>query len=268
MRPDYVHGYDSAESRRLHDQARTLEALLHHDTAFPADSTVLEVGCGVGAQTIPLIQRSPDARITCVDISSTSLAAAEARVRAAGLPLPAFRQTEIRALPFADASFDHVFLCFVLEHLSDPAAALLEIRRILRPGGTLTVIEGDHGSTLFHPDDPTARAAIRCQVELQREAGGDPDIGRRLHPLLTASNLRSVQVSPRLVYVDASRPELVQGFIRDTFTAMVAGVRDQAIRTGLADAAAFDAGLRALLRTTEPEGVFCYTFFKAVGVKR
>ncbi|WP_407523544.1 hypothetical protein [Methylobacterium oryzisoli] len=49
---------------------------------------------------------------------------------------------------------------------------------------------------------------------------------------------------------------------------MVAGVRSDAIRAGLSDAGAFDAGIRALLRTAEPDGVFCYTFFKATAVKR
>lgn len=139
---------------------------------------------------------------------------------------------------------------------------------MLRPGGSLTVIEGDHGSTLFHPDDPAARDAIRCQVTLQRAADGDAEIGRRLYPLLAAADLRNLRVSPRQVYVDAGRPELVDGFIRRTFTAMVAGVRDEAIRAGLTDADAFDAGIQALLRTAEPDGVFCYTFFKATGFKR
>ena len=268
MRSGYVHGYEEAESRRLNDQAATLEALLHHDTAYPAGSAVLEAGCGVGAQTVPLVRNSPGARITCLDISATSVAGAETQVRAAGLTPPAFRQGDIRVLPFADASFDHAFVCFVLEHMVDPAAALDELRRVLRPGGSLTVIEGDHGSALFHPDDPAAHDAIRCQVALQRAAGGDAEIGRRLYPLLAAAGLRDVRTSPRQVYVDASRPELVDGFIRRTFTAMVTGVRDEAVRAGLTDTDAFDAGIRALLRTTEPDGVFCYTFFKAMGFKR
>ena len=52
VRSGYVHGYDEAEELRLNDQATTLEALLHHDTAYPPGSTVLEAGCGVGAQTV------------------------------------------------------------------------------------------------------------------------------------------------------------------------------------------------------------------------
>ena len=263
MRSGYVHGYDETETFRLNDQAKTLEALLHHDTAYPAGSRVLEAGSGVGAQTVPLVQGSPGARITCLDISAASLAEAEARLRAAGLTVPLFRQGDLQALPFPNASFDHVFVCFVLEHLPDTDTALFELRRVLRPGGSLTVIEGDHGSAVFTPDEAAAREVIRCQVALQRAKGGDPHIGRRLYPLLTAAGFQTVRVSPRQVYVDASRPELVEGFIRRTFTAMVAGVRDEAIRAGLMDAASFDAGIQALLRTAEPDGVFCYGFFKA-----
>ena len=231
MRSGYVHGYEEAEGRRLSDQAATLEGLLHHDTAYPPGSTVLEAGCGVGAQTVPLIRNSPGARFTGLDVSAASLAGAEARVRSMGLPLPAFQQGDLTALPFADANFDHAFVCFVLEHLPDPAAALGELRRVLRPGGSLTVIEGDHGSTPFHPDDPAARHAIRCQVELQG-GGGDAEIGRRLYPLLAATDFRDLRVSLRPVYVDASRPALVEGFIRRTFTAIVARIREEASGAG------------------------------------
>ncbi|TGD93176.1 methyltransferase domain-containing protein [Methylobacterium nonmethylotrophicum] len=262
----YVHGYGAAEQARLHDQAATLEALLHHDSLFPDGSTVLEAGSGVGAQTIPLLRRNPGARLTCLDIAEASLAAARARITAAGLPPPDFWQGDLRALPFADATFDHAFVCFVLEHLPEPAAALAELRRVLRPGGSLTVIEGGHGSVLLHPEDPGARAVIACQVALQRAAGGDAEIGRRLGPLLGQAGFAAVRVSPRPVAVDGSRPALAEGFVRRTFAAMVAGIRDEAIRAGLTDAAAFDAGLRALLRTAEPDGTFCYTFFKAVAI--
>ena len=61
--------------------------------------------------------------------------------------------------------------------------------------------------------------------------------------------------------------DLADGFIRQTSATMVAGVRDKAVRARLTDADAFDAGIRALLRTTEPDGVFCYTFFKAMGFR-
>jgi len=264
----YVHGYDARANERLEDQARTLVDLLHHDTAYPAGSRVLEAGCGVGAQTITLARRSPDARFTSVDVSADSLAEARRRIDDAGLAGVEFRQADIFDLPFEPESFDHVFVCFLLEHVSRPVEAITLLEELLRPGGTITVIEGDHGSAYFHPDSAAAHAAIRCQVELQRRAGGDSLIGRQVYPLMVEAGLHAVRVSARMVYVDSSRPELVDGFTRKTFTAMIEGVRGPAIAAGLIDPASFDAGIRALHRTTEADGVFCYTFFKGVGEKR
>jgi hypothetical protein len=62
-------------------------------------------------------------------------------------------------------------------------------------------------------------------------------------------------------------PELVEGFTKRTFTAMVEGVRESAIQAGLAEQDMFEQGIRDLYRTTEADGVFCYTFFKAIGNK-
>lgn len=266
MTQAYVHGYDPRENVRLQDQARTLAELLHADTAYPEGSRVLEAGCGVGAQTVTLARNSPGASIVSVDISADSVAQAEQKIRAAGLTNVQFQQADIFELPFGPQSFDHVFVCFVLEHLRVPAAALRRLRSCLRPGGTLTVIEGDHGSTFFHPDSATARAAIQCLVDLQARAGGDALIGRALYPLLVAAGFCNVRVSPRMVYVDASRPELVDGFTKKTFTAMVEGVRQPVVEEGLMTPAAFGRGIADLYRTAEPDGTFCYTFFKAVAV--
>src|SRR5436305_46040 len=146
---DYVHGYSSRESTRLTDQATTLTELLHGDTSYPDGVRVLEAGCGTGAQTAILAAHSPGATFTSIDVSDESLAAAR---RAVSAPNVSFQRADIFALPFPDHHFDHVFACFVLEHLADPAAALAALRRVLRPGGSITVIEGDHGSAYFHPD--------------------------------------------------------------------------------------------------------------------
>lgn len=265
MTDDYVHGYDVRENLRLQDQASTLAELLHPDTSYPPGSRVLEAGCGVGSQTVSLARNSPGARITSIDISGASLDEARARVSAAGLANVTFRQADILDLPFEPASFDHVFVCFVLEHLRRPLEALKILKPLLAPGGTITVIEGDHGSALFHPESEAADRAIQCQVELQRRAGGDATIGRRLFPLLKLAGYANVTVSPRLVYADSSRPGLVDGFTRKTFTAMIEGVRQAAIDAGLCDGPLFDQGIADLYRTAEDDGTFCYTFFKATG---
>ncbi|MFA6561129.1 MAG: methyltransferase domain-containing protein [Verrucomicrobiia bacterium] len=267
MSKAYVHGYDPRENIRLQDQASTLAELLHSDTAFPAGSRVLEAGCGVGAQTVTLARNSPQAAITSVDISEVSLAEARRRVAEAGLSNVEFQRADIFNLPFAPGSFDHVFVCFVLEHLARPVEALHVLKNLIKDGGTITVIEGDHGSACFHPDSDAAHRAIQCQVELQRRAGGNALIGRELYPLLCEAGYGSVRVSPRMVYVDSSKPTFVEGFTKKTFTAMIEGVRKTVIEAGLADAQLFEKGIADLYRTAGPSGVFCYTFFKATGTK-
>src|SRR5215218_7341358 len=114
MSETYVHGYHRRENERLEDQAGTLVDLLHADTAYPEGSLVLEAGCGVGAQTVTLAQRSPHARFISVDVSADSIAEAKRRVDRAGITNVEFRQADIFALPFDAGSFDHVFVCFVL----------------------------------------------------------------------------------------------------------------------------------------------------------
>jgi SAM-dependent methyltransferase len=264
---DYVHGYSARESSRLTDQASTLTTLLHAGTTYPAGSRVLEAGCGIGAQTVILAAGSPRAAFTSLDVSARSLAEAKRRVQEAGFTNVTFRQADIFDLPFPPGRFDHAFVCFVLEHLRNPGAALQALMRVLKPGGSVTVIEGDHGSAYFHPDSERARHAIQCLIELQQRSGGDPLIGRRLFPLLVQAGFRDVRVSPRLVYVDGSRPELADGFTRKTFTAMVEGVGEQAVGEGLMDQARWSAGVRDLYRAATDDGTFCYTFFKAVGLK-
>ena len=268
MNNAYVHGYDPRENRRLQDQANTLVELLHFDTSYQAGSRVLEAGCGVGAQTVTLARNSPSALFTSIDISEDSITEAKRVVEAAGYSNVRFQKADIFNLHFEPESFDHVFVCHVLEHLSRTADALVILKRLLKVGGTITIIEGDHGSAYFYPDSEAAHIAIQCQVELQRRAGGNAMIGRDLYPLLREAGFNSIHVSPRMVYVDSGNPGLVEGFTKNTFTAMIEGVRAAAIKAGIVDGITFDKGIQDLYRTTAADGVFCYTFFKALAKKK
>jgi len=262
----YVHGYTPRESVRLSDQANTLAELLHHDTLF-APGTILEVGCGTGAQTILIAPKNPGCRFLSIDQSPDSLQAAQKVVQSRNIANVAFQQADLYRLPFDDGSFDGIFVCFVLEHLADPPAVLAELRRVLKPSGRIQCIEGDHGSWYCHPRSEFASHAVDCLVRLQADLGGDSLIGRRLYPLLVQAGFREVRVSPRMVYVDSSRPEWVEGFSKNTFNAMVEGVRDRAIAAGLSDPARWDRGIADLYRATRDDGTFCYTFFKAFAAK-
>lgn len=268
MNKEYVHGYDYRENKRLIDQANTLVDLFHSDTSYPDGSLILEVGCGVGAQTVMLARNNPNAFFISLDISKNSITEAKIKLESNGLKNVQFNCADIFNFDSEKESFDHIFVCHFLEHISKPTKALDILKNLLKVGGTITVIEGDHGSTYFYPDSDSAKKAIQCQVELQKRSGGNANIGRELYPLLNTAGFKSINVSPRIVYIDSSKPMLVEGFTKKTFTAMIEGVRKTSIAEGLIDEMTFDEGISALYRTTAHDGVFCYTFFKATAIKR
>ena len=262
----YVHGRSARETERLHDQASGLGFLLHEGTRYPPGSTVLEAGCGVGAQTLLLAAGSPGAQFVSIDISPESLARAEERIIEEGLTNVTFRQADIGNLAFPEGTFDHVFVCFTLEHLPYPLVALGNLKKVLRPGGTITVIEGDHGTAVFYPDTPGAHHVIDCLVALQKQAGGNALIGRELEHLLADAGFVDIAVSPRQTYVSAGIPGSSEA-LKSIFIAMIEGIREQVIAAGLSDPGQWDRGIRNLYRTTEKGGMFCYTFFKVIGRK-
>jgi ubiquinone/menaquinone biosynthesis C-methylase UbiE len=264
----YVHGYSEREAMRLNDQARTLDEIIHNDSLFSKGSLVLEAGCGVGAQTKIIATKNTDSNFISVDLSEESIKEAKVRIESLGINNVEFKQADIYSLPFKDDVFDSVIICFVLEHLHNPVQALHELKRVLKRGGTMIAIEGDHGSTFFYPDSNYAYSAINCQVQLQKLNGGNSNIGRELYPLFKSIALTDISVSPRMVYVDASKPQLVEGFIKNTFTAMIEGVGEKAIKQGIVDSLTFEKGIKDLYRTAESDGVFSYTFFKGFGTKK
>lgn len=259
----YVHGYSQKEAIRLNDQANTLDNILHHDSIWKKGSIILEAGCGVGAQTKIIAPKNPGSRFISIDISDESVKQAKETINSLNINNVEFKQGDIFNLPFEENYFDHIFLCFVLEHLSDPIKALVELKKKVKKGGSIMVIEGDHGSAYFHPDSKEAREAIQCQVDLQAKSGGNANIGRQLYPLLSEAGYSNVSVSPRMVYVDDSKPELVEGFTLNTFTAMIEGIANVAVAENLISSERMKKGITDLHRTAKDGGTFCYTFFKA-----
>jgi ubiquinone/menaquinone biosynthesis C-methylase UbiE len=263
----YVHGYSEVEADRLKDQANTLAELLHPAAPFPKGSRVLEAGCGVGAQTVILASNSPEAHFTCIDRSRESVESARKKILLEGLSNVTVEVADIFALPYSDESFDHLFVCFLLEHLQDPLKALLKLKRVLKTGGSITVIEGDHGSYYCHPRSKEADLAVQCLIEIQERKQGNSLIGRQLYPLLVDAGFRTVEVLPRMVYVDSSRPELVEGFTKKTFISMIEGVKAEALALNLIDEETWNRGIAGLYRATHQDGTFCYTFFRATALK-
>ena len=263
----YVHGYSRRETQRLYEQAEILEEILHSGTCYTAGSHVLEAGCGVGAQTRLLVKRSPRANFTCIDISEQSLATARRLKDEPGFEHVTFKQDNMHQPGFDDDAFDHVFICFVLEHLEDPVGALHQLKRVLKPSGTLTVIEGDHGSAFWHPETPASIAAWNGLVSAQRRIGHDPNIGRRLTPLLTEAGFCVQSCRPAWLYADRLEPELRDGMVNHIIVPMVRSAEATILGDHLVDPEIYRQGIADLSHVDQIHaGTFFYTWFKAVAI--
>ncbi len=171
-------------------------------------------------------------------------------------------------LPFDDGSFDHVFVCFVLEHLADPPKALIEMKRVLKSGGTITVIEGDHGSCFWNPETDESRKAWQAMIRVQQNLGHDPLIGRRLYPLLAQAGFEVKGVVPLWAYADARNPELLDGGINRILAPMMETAREEAIEQGLIDRATWEQGISDMHRASlPPDGSVFYTWFRGTAAK-
>jgi ubiquinone/menaquinone biosynthesis C-methylase UbiE len=264
----YVHGYTSRETQRLLEQSLILEDLLHGGTHYQEGERVLEAGCGVGAQTRILARRNPGAVFECIDISGESVEQARAVALEEGMEHVTFQQADLFSLSCEPESFDHVFVCFVMEHLPDPEAALKIFMDILKPGGTITLIEGDHGSGFWTPETLASRKAWQGLITSQMALGHDPNIGRRVYPLLKNAGYRVEDVSPRWVYADQSNRAMLDGVINQIIAPMVYSAEEQVLESGYMERDEWERGLEDIRHVARhPEGTFFYTWFKGVGVK-
>lgn len=131
-----------------------------------APTTILDVATGTAGVAIQLARRS-DARVIGVDISADMLATGQRRVRRAELDDDVtLVLARGEALPFDDATFDALTFTYLLRYVPDPGAALRELARVVRPGGTIASLE-------FHvPGDPRWRAAWRVYTRVGLPVGG------------------------------------------------------------------------------------------------
>lgn len=187
---EYIHTFTREEQDRLIQQADLLEPHLHRYVDLSGCSRLLEIGCGVGAQLRILRRRFPDLHMTGVDISEAQIQRARqllAKELSAGqLELHTSRGDE---LPFADGSFDAVYVCFLLEHVPDPTAVIREAKRVLAEGGVFYCTEVFNDALYVYPHSPAIMQFWRAFNDCQRKIGGDPNIGIRLCNVMIQAGL-------------------------------------------------------------------------------
>lgn len=166
--------------------------------------SVLDLGCGPGTITAGVAAAVAPGPVVGVDQGAAQLDEARERCSSLGLDNVRFEAASCYDLPLADSSVDLVFSHALFEHLADPAAALAEVRRVLRPGGVVGLCSPDWGGFLLAPPTREIRAAVRAYMDLQRDNGGDPEAGRHLGEYLLAAGFGDVRLDARYERYDST----------------------------------------------------------------
>lgn len=264
MSDSYLHGFSKEEQDRLYRQARFLEPSVYQGVDFTANHRVLEVGCGVGAQTEILLERFPHLHITGVDASSAQLDRARQHLSAAvASGKVEFIQTDAKGIPAADSSFDGAFVCWLLEHVENPVDILTEIHRTLKPGASIYINEVLNATFYLHPYSP---ATLKYWFEFndhQWNLKGDPFVGAKLANLLLKADFQNVITAPKVHHYDNRTPKKRAQFIEYWCNLLLSGAPGliQAGKVTPELVAEMKAELETLRK--DPDSVFFYSWIFA-----
>ena len=205
----YLHGFTAEEQERLYGQARFMEARIYERLPFSRSRQMLEIGCGVGAQSEILLRRYPHLQITGVDASIQNLTRAKVHLGRLASSAARYRcvGSDALALAFPAASFDSAFLCWVLEHVTEPVRVLREAHRCLKPRAPIAVTEVQNRSFLLHPYSPNTMAYWQAFNDHQLALGGDPYVGAKLGNLLSQSGFEALETRFHTIHLDNRSPE-------------------------------------------------------------
>lgn len=261
----YLHGFTQAEQDRLYRQARFVEQRVHDRLPFWRCRRLVEIGCGVGAQTEILLRHFPELQITGVDSSETNLA--RAREHLSDLAWADGRyelvHTDATGLPFEADEFDSAFLCWILEHVGDPLRVLSEARRALRVGAPIVVTEVQNASFFVDPYSPNTMAYWLAFNDHQLEIGGDPFVGAKLGNLLQAVGFRDITTDVRTVHLDNRAPGERAEFL-DYWTELLLSGAPGLLQAGKVTAETVESMKEEMDRVAhDPNSVFFYSFVQA-----
>ncbi|MEO8286829.1 MAG: methyltransferase domain-containing protein [Chloroflexota bacterium] len=165
--------------------------------------SVLDVGSGPGFVTAELLDMLPSSQVTGLEIDPVMIERADKYLagKADGRLQSMLGSIMSSGLP--DNSFDFAIARYVIQHLPDPAGAVSEILRILKPGGKFVVLDVDDAQHLWEPEDPPeVKAASERWREEHKEKGGDRYVGRKLLRILQKAGFKNCTMEAIVLHSD------------------------------------------------------------------
>jgi ubiquinone/menaquinone biosynthesis C-methylase UbiE len=261
----YLHGFSPVEQERLRRQARFAEHTIYQNVNFSSSKKILEVGCGVGAQSEILLRRFPDIKLTAIDLSEKQLTAAKVSLSNLAFAKDRYELMQMSGedLKFEAESFDGAFLCFVLEHVPDPRRVLSEVRRVLSPGGVVYITEVLNSSFFLDPYSPNVWKYWMAFNDYQYDQKGDPFMGAKLGNLLMQNGYRNIETEVKTWFLDNRYPQKRKEII-EFWSELLMSASEQLLSAGYVDQETID-GMKKEMKVVanDPNAVFFFSFIQA-----
>jgi ubiquinone/menaquinone biosynthesis C-methylase UbiE len=227
--------------------------------ALPPTAHILELGCGTGVVLRALAQRTGfSGRLVGVDQSPVLIAAARRLAAEEGVDQHMeFQVGDVHHLVIAESSFDAVIAHTLVSHVADPLMVLEEAARIVRPGGSVAIFDGDFASLTFaHPDPAFAKAMDEALIEA---VVAHPRLMRDLPRLLQQAGLE-ITATRASIYAEIGMGSFFAGFA-ETYAPLVQ-------RAGLLTARQVEDWLLEQRRAVEQHTFFAACNFYAYLTRR
>jgi ubiquinone/menaquinone biosynthesis C-methylase UbiE len=194
----YTFGYGSTAvqimtSRTAEDSARFFLPYLR------TGMRVLDCGCGPGSITVGLAQAVAPGEAVGIDVEPSQIALAQTYAAERGIANARFETGNVYALPFPDATFDAAYGHTIVMQFRDPAQALTEVYRVVKPGGVVGFREVDFDGNLCEPPDAAWQQFWELFARVLQHNGGNAQVGKRLGGLLRLAGFHRIAMSPTYI---------------------------------------------------------------------
>ena len=228
---------------------------------------VLDFGCGPGTISVGLAEAIAPGELHGLDMEESQIAMARAAAAAGGHDNATFHVGDITDMPFDDGSFDAAHCHTVLSHVPDTAAALAEVKRVLKPGGIVAAREILNDSCFLEPGPPELHSVWSAVIGLFLAHDGHPQMGKELKGALVAAGFADIRATASF---DSFGLPAEVAFMRDFFTDWLfqPHMIETATEADIATVEQFGAWRDAIREWGEQEGAFgAFAFGEAIAVK-